>query len=74
MRFPIEICCVVAVVSALSGCCTVSKAAHCKFVSDVANASANYPQAAQQAKNALWEAEATELSRTVHSQKLEYCK
>jgi hypothetical protein len=59
---------------ALSVPACVSKAVHCKFVTDVDTASAHYADAAKQASNPGFEAEASELRKTVDSEREAYCK
>jgi hypothetical protein len=54
--------------------CGVSKQVHCNFVNNVGRASQHYEEAAQQAGNEGWKAEASELKKTVESEQALYCK
>jgi copper homeostasis protein CutC len=56
----------------MGGC--VSKTVHCKFVNDVGTASVHYKDAATQANNPGYQAEADELKKTVDSEKQNYCQ
>jgi hypothetical protein len=59
----------------LTGCAGgISKAVHCKFVSDVENAAAHYAEAASLADNPGWQAESNELKKTVENEQAQYCQ
>jgi hypothetical protein len=66
--------CAVALLASLATACGVSKDVHCKFVSDVNRGAQHYEEAAKQAENAGWEAEASELKKTVESEQKLYCE
>jgi len=63
-----------ALLALLATACGVSKDVHCKFVSDVNRGAQHYEEAAKQAENAGWEAEASELKKTVESEQKQYCE